>query len=143
VGRQRPFVRTGRSGEQLEHWLNAPPEHVAQSGWQVRQIPDELNVLEGQLATHEPEDASWLLAQVRQKFADPEQDEQDASHFLQVLSAGSTNVPEGQDSIHLPSLRTKPGRQPVHSSWSTVEATLKPGIPHPVHFGGQAKIKCP
>jgi hypothetical protein len=68
----------------------------------VRQIPEELKVLEGQVATHEPEDASWLLAQVRQKFADPEQVEQDESHCLQVLSAGSANVPEGQDSTHLP-----------------------------------------
>ena len=59
-------------------------------------------MLEGQLETHEPEDASRLLAQVRQKFADPEQVEQDESHCLQVLSVGSTNVPEGQDSTHLP-----------------------------------------
>ena len=35
VGRQRPFVSTGRSAGQLEHWLNPLPEHVAQSGWQV------------------------------------------------------------------------------------------------------------
>lgn len=61
------------------------------------QMPEELKVVEGQLATHEPDDASWLLAQVRQKVADPEQDEQDASHCLQVLSEALTNVPEGQD----------------------------------------------
>ena len=95
-------MRTGRSGGQLEHWLNAPPEHVRQSEWQVIQLPEELKVLEGQLVTHVPEDASWLLAQVRQKFADPEQLEQDESHCLQVLSVGSANVPEGQDSTHLP-----------------------------------------
>ena len=35
VGRQRPLVRTGRSAGQLEHWLNALPVQVAQSGWQV------------------------------------------------------------------------------------------------------------
>jgi hypothetical protein len=71
-------------------------------------------VLEGQLATHEPLDASWLFAQVRQKFADPEQDEQDVAHATHVLLAASTNVPEGQDPTHCPPLRTKPGRQPVH-----------------------------
>ena len=71
-------------------------------------------MLEGQLATHEPEDASWLLAQVRQKLVDPEQVEQDESHCLQVLLVGSANDPEGQDPTHLPWLRTKPGRQPVH-----------------------------
>jgi hypothetical protein len=98
-------------------------------------------VLEGQLATHEPEEASLLLAHVRQKVADPEQVEQDESHCLQVLSVGSANVPEGQDPTHLPPLRTRPGRQPVHCSWSTVEPTLKPGILHPVHFEGQPKIK--
>jgi hypothetical protein len=107
----------------------------------VRQTPEELKVFEGQLATHEPEDASWLFAHVRQKFEDPEHVEQDASHDLQVLSAASANVPEGQDSTHFPSLRTKPGRQPEHSSWPTFETTLKPGILHPVHFEGQAKIK--
>lgn len=32
VGRQRPLVSRGRLGGQLEHWLNALPEHVAQSG---------------------------------------------------------------------------------------------------------------
>ena len=32
VGRQRPLVNTGRSAGQLEHWLNALPLHVAQSG---------------------------------------------------------------------------------------------------------------
>ena len=32
VGRQRPLVRTGRSDEQLEHWLNELPVHVSQSG---------------------------------------------------------------------------------------------------------------
>jgi hypothetical protein len=45
----------------------------------------ELKVLEGQLATHEPEDASLLLAQVRQKVADPEQVEQVGSQLLHVL----------------------------------------------------------
>lgn len=62
----------------------------------------ELNVLEGQLATHEPEDASLLLAQVKQKVADPEQVEQDESQALHVLWVGSRNVPEGQDPTHFP-----------------------------------------
>ena len=46
---------------------------------------EELKVLEGQLATHEPDDASLLLAQVKQKVADPEQEEQDESQALHVL----------------------------------------------------------
>jgi hypothetical protein len=65
-------------------------------------MPEELKVLEGQVATHEPEDASLLLAQVRQNVEDPEQVEQDASQVLQVLPVESTNVPEGQDWMHLP-----------------------------------------
>ena len=32
VGRHRPFVSTGRSEGQLEHWLKLLPEQVAQSG---------------------------------------------------------------------------------------------------------------
>lgn len=89
-------MRTGRLDGQLEHWLKAPPEHVAQSGWQVTQLPDELKVFEGQLATHEPEEASLLFAQVRQKVEDPAQVEQDASQVWQVLLL-LANVPEGQD----------------------------------------------
>ena len=71
-------------------------------------------MLEGQLATHEPEDASLLLAQLRQKVADPEQVEQDGSQLVQVLPVGSRNVPEGQDPTQFPWLRTRPGRHPVH-----------------------------
>jgi hypothetical protein len=58
VGRHRPLVKTGRSDGQLEHWLNEEPEHVAQSGWHVVQIPDELNALDGHEDTHLPPDAS-------------------------------------------------------------------------------------
>ncbi len=36
VGRQRPLARTGRAGGQAVHWLKAPPEHDAQSGWHAR-----------------------------------------------------------------------------------------------------------
>ena len=32
VGKQRPLVKTGRSGGQLEHWVKEEPEHDAQSG---------------------------------------------------------------------------------------------------------------
>ena len=77
VGKHRPFVRTGRFEEQLVHWLKLPPEQVAQSGWHVRQDPDEENVLEGQLETHFPAEASWLLAHVRQNVGDPAQVSQD------------------------------------------------------------------
>lgn len=91
VGRQRPFVSTGRSEGQLEHWLNELPEHDAQSGWQAIHWPEELNVLEGHDDTHEPFDASWLFAQVKQKVDEPAQvlhDESQAErNSCQVLSA--------------------------------------------------------
>lgn len=53
--------------------MKAEPEQVAQSGWQVMQDPEELNVLEGQEDTHFPAEANWLLAQDRQKVEDPTQ----------------------------------------------------------------------
>ena len=91
VGRQRPFVSTGRSAGQLEHWLNELPEHDAQSGWQAMHWPEELNVLEGHDDTHEPLDASWLFAQVKQKVDEPAQVPHDESqaerNSCQVLSA--------------------------------------------------------
>ena len=68
----------------------------------MTQVLEELKVLEGQLATHEPEDASLLLAQVRQKVADPEQLEQDESQAVHVLWVGSRKVPVGQDPTHFP-----------------------------------------
>lgn len=79
VGRHRPFVRTGRSGGQLLHWLNEAPEQLAQSGWHVRHDPDELNVLEGHVETHLPSEASWFPEQVRQKLDDPAQVPQEES----------------------------------------------------------------
>jgi len=77
VARQRPLVGTGSALLQLVHWLNDPPEHVAQSGWQETQAPAELNVLEGQELTHWPFEASKLFAHVKQKLALPEQLVQD------------------------------------------------------------------
>jgi hypothetical protein len=58
VGRHRPFVKTGRFGGQLEHWLKEDPEQVAQSGWQLVQMPDELKALDGHEDTHLPLEAS-------------------------------------------------------------------------------------
>ena len=58
--------------------MKPPPEQLAQSGWHVRQDPEEENVLEGQLETHFPAAASWLLAHVRQNVGDPAQVPQDA-----------------------------------------------------------------
>lgn len=142
IGRHRPFRRTGREGGQLLHWLNEPPEQVAQSGWQLRQELEEEKVLEGQLETHFPLKASWLEVHVRQNVDEPEQVPQLESQAVQVkLSWGDRNVPEGQLSRHFPLERTEPGRQPVHCSWSTVEATLKFGILHDVHFAPQATGK--
>jgi hypothetical protein len=57
--------------------LKLPPEQVAQSGWHERQDPEEENVLEGQLETHFPAEASWLLAHVRQNVEDPAHVSQD------------------------------------------------------------------
>jgi hypothetical protein len=46
-------------------------------------------------------------------------------------------VPEGQLSMHCPWERTNPGRQPVHCASLRVDATLKFGILHEVHFAPQ------
>lgn len=106
----------------------------------MRQIPEELNVLLGHVDTQDPWDASWLLAHVRQDLDDPAHVEQLESQAVQViLSVGETKFPVGQLSMHWPPDRTKPGRQPVHCSWLTVEATLKLGILQDVHLNGQPK----
>jgi hypothetical protein len=62
---------------QLVHWLKDGPEHVAQSGWQAMQAPEELNLLEGQELTHCPLEASKLFVQVKQVVALPAQLVQD------------------------------------------------------------------
>lgn len=79
VGKQRPLVRTGRSAEQLEHWLKELPEHVAQSGWHVTHWPEEVKVFEGQDDTHFPLAATWLFAHVKQNVDEPAQEPQDES----------------------------------------------------------------
>ena len=53
---------------------------MAQSGWHVRQDLEEENVLEGQLETHFPPEASWLLPHVRQNDGDPAHVPQDGLH---------------------------------------------------------------
>jgi hypothetical protein len=73
VARQRPFVRTGSALLQLVHWLKDAPEHVAQSGWQEMQAPEELNLFEGQELTHCPSEANKLFAHVKQVVALPAQ----------------------------------------------------------------------
>lgn len=138
VGRQRPLVRTGREGGQDEHWLKEAPEQEAQSAWQLRQEPVAEKVFPGQVATHLPDAASWLEAQVRQNVDNPVHVAQEESHAVQVkLSCGDTNVPDGQLATHFPAERKKPGTQPVHCSWFTVEMELKLGILHEVHFEPQ------
>lgn len=84
MGRHRPLRRTGSEGLQLLHWLKEPPEQLAQSGWQLRQAPAEEKVLEGQLETHFPLEASWLEAQVKQNVDEPEQVPQLESQAVQV-----------------------------------------------------------
>lgn len=51
------------------------------------QEPDELNVFEGHEATHLPLEASWLLAQVRQKVDDPAHELHDESQARAVMSS--------------------------------------------------------
>lgn len=58
--------------------MKLPPEQAAQSGWHVRQDPEEVKVLEGQLETHFPAEASWLLGHVRQNVGVPAHVPQDA-----------------------------------------------------------------
>ncbi len=56
-----------------------------------------------------------------------------------TLSEGETKVPVGQLATHFPCERKKPGKHPVHCNWLTVEATLKLGILHDVHFAPHAE----
>ena len=55
-----------------------------------------------------------------------------------TLSLGSRNVAVGQLAIHLPPDSTKPGRQPVHWTWSMVEATVNDENLQLVQLLGQA-----
>ena len=112
----------------------------------MTQTPEELKVSDGHDETHDPAEASWLLAHVRQKFEVPAQVEQLEEQAVHVrLSDGFKNVPVGQLSTHVLLESTFPGRQPVHCSWFTVDATLKFGILQDVHFDGQPtnKIRSP
>lgn len=142
VGKQRPLLKTGLSAGQDWHWLKPLPEQVAQSGWQDTHALLLLeNVPEGQEFVQVPSEvtASWPLEQVKQKSAEPAQVPHEELHLVQVLlSLGSTNVPDGQESTHLPSERNDPGIHAVHCSWSTVEATLNPEILQDVHLAPQA-----
>jgi hypothetical protein len=132
------LLRTGRSAGQLEHWLKLVPVQEAQSEWHAMHAPEDEKVLEGHELTHLPPDANWPPAQVRQNVEDPKHDPHDESQASHVtLSLGDRNVLEGQLSMQVPLERTKPGRQPVHWSWSTVDATLKLGMPQAVHLDGQ------
>jgi hypothetical protein len=80
---------------------------------------------------------------VRQNVDDPEQEAQVLSQVVQVVLpfVGSRKEPDGQVERHVPLERTKPGIQPVHWAWSTVEAVEKLGIWQLVHLGPQAKEK--
>jgi hypothetical protein len=77
-------VRTGRFGGHVEHWLKEGPEQLAQSGWHLRQEPEELKVPDGQVETHCPDDASCWDVQVRQKVGEPRQVPQDDEHANQL-----------------------------------------------------------
>jgi hypothetical protein len=70
------------------HWLNSPPEHDAQSGWQVvHWSPDEeRNVAVGHEDTQRPAVASWLLEQVKHVVAEPRHVLQDESQAVAAPS---------------------------------------------------------
>ncbi len=71
--------------------MNDEPEQVAQSGWQVRQEPDDENVPDGHELTQLPPEASLLLVHVRQNVAEPEQVEHDESQAMNTISITYTN----------------------------------------------------
>ncbi|KAJ7808096.1 hypothetical protein B0H14DRAFT_3482724 [Mycena olivaceomarginata] len=73
--RQRPLVGTGRAAGQEVHWRSRHGR---------RQEPRAEKVLEGQMATHLPDEASWLEAQVRQNVGEPVQVVQEESQAVQV-----------------------------------------------------------
>lgn len=128
VGRQRPLlVSTGRSDEQLLHWLKPAPEQVAQSGWQGIQDPFDEKVLVGQEETHCPLNADWPAEQVRQKLGllaqvahPPVQAVYTCQRFadirefgdlpVQVFPSLETILPAGQVATQFPLSRTNPGR---------------------------------
>jgi len=56
-----------------------------------------------------------------------------------VLSWEEAKVPVEQPAIQFPSNRKNPGKQPVHSNKSIVDAVLKFGIRQDVHFAPQPK----
>jgi hypothetical protein len=105
------LVSTGEDDGQETHWLKPGPLQVAQSGWHCVQTPLELNVLFGQVETQEPLN-TMPLAQDVQKSALPEHVLQ---LELQVLQTPfEANDPDGQESAHLPPVKTLPGKQAVH-----------------------------
>ncbi len=71
--------------------MNDEPKQVAQSGWQVRQEPDDENLSDGHELTQLPPEASLLLAHVRQNVAEPEQVEHDESQAMNTISVTYTN----------------------------------------------------
>lgn len=53
-----PLVRTGADAGHVEHWLKPAPVQESQSGWHGVQAPLAANMLEGQLETQVPAEAS-------------------------------------------------------------------------------------
>jgi hypothetical protein len=70
-------------------------------------------MLDGQLETQVPAEASWLFLQVKQKSALLIQVPQEEAQAAQVPSL-LAKVPSGQLSIHWPLLKTLPGVHLVH-----------------------------
>lgn len=62
-------------------------------------------------------------------------------HVQVKLSCGDTNVSLGHSVTHWPWERKKPGKHPVHCNSFAVEAALKLGMMHDVHFAGQPFIR--
>jgi hypothetical protein len=128
--RQWPLVGTGRAAGQEVHWRSRRGR---------RQEPQAEKVLEGQMTTHLPDEASWLEAQVRQNVGEPVQVVQEQSQAVQVKLSAAENVPVGRLSTHFPCERRKPGTHPVDWGSSTSDVPLKFGNMHDVHFALQPK----
>lgn len=104
-----PVVRTGAEAGQDEHWLKPGPVQVRQSGWHGVQVSCEAKLLEGQVETQVPAEASWLFLQIRQKSALLVQVARPEAQGVQVKPSEPTKVPSGQLPEHFPPDKNWPG----------------------------------
>lgn len=158
VERQWPLARTGRSGGQAVHWLKAPPEHEAQSGWHNVHEVDvvEEKVFEGQVCTHlrlrwqagcsRRRGRTWGRQRRRcrtsrmlykEESLVQRKGEEKGGGDVQVqvnLSCDETTVPVGHASTHCLFDRNEPGMHAVHWSLLAIDAWWKSGIRQAEHL---------